>query len=57
MKKADVSVVFEKGKKENTESYRLFSFNLIPGNMMKQIILETISKKMKDKKGVVCIDS
>lgn len=41
LKKADVSIVFEKGKKENPESYRLFSFNLIPGNRMDLIILET----------------
>lgn len=41
-KKANVSPIFEKGKKEDLGYYRLSTFILIPGKMMEQIILETI---------------
>lgn len=38
-----------KGKEENIENYRLVMFNLIPGRVMDQIIVEIISKHMKEK--------
>jgi len=37
-----MSPIFEKGKKEKLVYHRLISLILIPGNMVKQIILETI---------------
>ncbi|KFP54076.1 RNA-directed DNA polymerase from mobile element jockey, partial [Cathartes aura] len=49
-KKAIVTPVFKKGKKEDSESYRMVSPTLIPGKVMEQIILEIVSKRMKDKK-------
>lgn len=47
--KANVIPVFMKGKEENIENYRLVMFNLIPGRVMDQIIVEIISKHMKEK--------
>ncbi|KAK4825472.1 LOW QUALITY PROTEIN: hypothetical protein QYF61_027627 [Mycteria americana] len=46
-KKANVTSVF---KKEHTGKYRPVSLTLIPGQVMGQIILETISRHMMDKK-------
>ncbi|XP_064357031.1 paired box protein Pax-5-like [Dromaius novaehollandiae] len=43
-KKANVTPVFKKGKKEN---YMLVSLTSIPGEVMEQLILEAISKHMK----------
>lgn len=48
-KKADVTVVFRKDKKEDLGNYRLINLALIPGNPW-QIIMKTISKHMKDMK-------
>ena len=49
-KKANVNPIFKKDKQEDPENYRPFSLTLIPGKMMEQIILETNSKHIKDKK-------
>jgi len=56
-KKAIISPVFEeikchfkKDNKENLANYRLVSFTSVPVKVMKQFILESISKYMKDKK-------
>ncbi|GAB0209103.1 mitochondrial enolase superfamily member 1 [Grus japonensis] len=40
----------EKGKKEDPGNYRLVSLTLIAGKVTEQIILETTSRHMKDKK-------
>lgn len=48
-KKADVTTVFRKDKKEDLANYRLINLDLIPGNPW-QIIIKTISECMKDKK-------
>lgn len=45
----DVTSVFKKGKKEDLEKYKLVALTLIPGKVMEEINLETISKNMKDK--------
>lgn len=37
-------------KKRNLENYRLISITLIPGSMRAQIIVETVSRQLKDKK-------
>ncbi|KAK4825973.1 hypothetical protein QYF61_003542 [Mycteria americana] len=49
-RKANVTPVSKKGKKEEPGSYRLVSLTSIPGNVMEQLILDTISRHMKDKK-------
>lgn len=48
-KKPNVTPVFKEGKKEDAGNYRLVSFTLILGNLMKQMILETLFKHIKDK--------
>lgn len=40
-------------EREDPRNYRLVSLTLIPGKVMKQIILGTTSKHMKDKKVIV----
>lgn len=49
-KKKDVTPIFKKSKKENPKNHRLLSFTLIPGKVIKKLILETVSKHMKYKK-------
>jgi len=54
----NVNPVFKKGREEDLGNYRPVSFSMIPGKVMEQIILETISKHIKNKKviGVVSMD-
>ncbi|GAB0206361.1 mitochondrial enolase superfamily member 1 [Grus japonensis] len=40
----------QKGKKENPGNYRLVSLTSVLGKVMEQLILETISRHMKNKK-------
>ncbi|PKU33787.1 rna-directed dna polymerase from mobile element jockey- hypothetical protein [Limosa lapponica baueri] len=47
-RKANVTPVF-KDKKEDLGNYRPVSFTSIPGKVMQQLILGTISRHMKDK--------
>ena len=47
-RKADVTPVFRKGKKEDPGNYRPVSLTSVPGKVMEQLILETISRHMKD---------
>uniref|UniRef100_A0A8B9Q7B9 Reverse transcriptase domain-containing protein n=1 Tax=Apteryx owenii TaxID=8824 RepID=A0A8B9Q7B9_APTOW len=49
-KKANVTPVFKKGKKEDPGNYRPVSLTCIPGKVMEQLILEAISKHVEDKK-------
>ncbi|GAB0177176.1 mitochondrial enolase superfamily member 1 [Grus japonensis] len=49
-KKANVTSVFRKGKKDHPWNYRPASFTLIPVKVMEQLILEIISKHIKEKK-------
>lgn len=41
--------ILKKGKKEAPGNYRLVSLTIIPGKMVEQPILETISRHTKDK--------
>uniref|UniRef100_A0A8B9PDQ9 Reverse transcriptase domain-containing protein n=1 Tax=Apteryx owenii TaxID=8824 RepID=A0A8B9PDQ9_APTOW len=49
-KKANVTPVFKKGKKEDPGNYRPVSLTSIPGKVMEQLILEAISTHVEDKK-------
>lgn len=39
-------LIFKRNKKEDSENYRLVSLTLIPGKIIEQLILESISKHM-----------
>ena len=49
-RKEKVTPLFKKGKKEDPGNYRLVSLTLIPGKVTEQLILETISRHMNNKK-------
>jgi len=49
-RKAKVTPIFKKGKKEDPGNYRLVSLTSIPGKMMGQLILEAIMKQVEEKK-------
>lgn len=51
-KRANVTPVFSKGRKEDPGYYWTVSLTLVPGNLMKKLILEIIYMYMKDKKVV-----
>ena len=48
-KKANVTPVFKKGKKEDPGNYRPVSLTSIPGKVMEQLILDVISKHVEEK--------
>lgn len=50
-RKANVIPTFKKGKKDPGH-YRLVNLSLVPGKVMEQLILKTISRHMKDKNDV-----
>ncbi|KGL78392.1 RNA-directed DNA polymerase from mobile element jockey, partial [Tinamus guttatus] len=49
-KKANVTPVFKKGKKEDPGNYRPVSLTSVPGKVMERLILAVVSKHMEDKK-------
>jgi len=49
-RKANVTLIFKKGKKEDPGIYRLVSLTSVPGKMMEQLILEVIIKQVEEKK-------
>lgn len=49
--KNSVNTDFRKGKNEDPENYRPGSLTSISGKVMKQLILNTISKQMEEKEG------
>jgi len=49
-RKASVTPIFKKGKKEDSGNYRPVSLTSIPGKMMEQLILEVIIKQVEEKK-------
>lgn len=49
-KRANVTHIFKKGKKENPGNSWPFSLTLVPGKVMEQLILDIISRHMKDNK-------
>ncbi|PKU44100.1 rna-directed dna polymerase from mobile element jockey-like [Limosa lapponica baueri] len=51
-RKANVTPVFKKGKKEDAGNYRPASLTSIPGKMMEQLIVGIISKHVEEKKAI-----
>ena len=49
-RKANVTPVFKKGKKEDPGNYRPISLTSIPGKVMEQLILDVIKKQVEEKK-------
>lgn len=49
-KNANVTSIFKKGKKENPGNYQLVSFTSIPAMIMEMVILEVVTKNIKEKK-------
>jgi len=49
-RKATVTAIFKKGKKEDPGNYRLASLTSIPGKVMEQLILEVMIKQVEEKK-------
>uniref|UniRef100_A0A8B9B9Q0 Reverse transcriptase domain-containing protein n=1 Tax=Anser brachyrhynchus TaxID=132585 RepID=A0A8B9B9Q0_9AVES len=49
-KKANITLVFRKGKKEDPGNYRPVSLTSIHGKVMEQLILEAIYKQVEEKK-------
>jgi len=49
-RKASVTSVFKKGKKEDPGNYRPVSLTSIPGMVMEKLILEVIIKQVEEKK-------
>lgn len=49
-KQANVTAIFRKGKKEDPVESRPVSLTSVPGKVLEQLILESISKHTKDKK-------
>uniref|UniRef100_A0A8B9ZS82 Reverse transcriptase domain-containing protein n=1 Tax=Anas zonorhyncha TaxID=75864 RepID=A0A8B9ZS82_9AVES len=49
-RKANVTPVFKKGKKEDSGNYRPVSLTVIPDKVMEQLILGAVSRCIKDKK-------
>jgi len=49
-RKANVTPIFKKGKKEDPGNYRPVSLTSIPGKMMEQLVLEVFIKQVEEKK-------
>ncbi|KAK4810528.1 hypothetical protein QYF61_004491 [Mycteria americana] len=50
--KANVTPIFKKDKEEDPGNYRLVSLTSIPGKVIEQLMLETISRHRKDKAAI-----
>ncbi|KAK4828105.1 hypothetical protein QYF61_023467 [Mycteria americana] len=49
---ANVMPIFKKGRKEDLGNYRPDSLTLVPGKLMKQIILSAITRHVEDNQGI-----
>jgi len=49
-RKANVTPVFKKGKKEDPGNYRPVSLTFVPGKMMEQLFLDVLTKQVEEKK-------
>ncbi|KGL82446.1 hypothetical protein N309_05203, partial [Tinamus guttatus] len=49
-KKAYITAIFKKGKRRDPGKYRPVSLTSIPGKVVEQLILETISRHVKEEK-------
>lgn len=52
-RKVNINPIFKKGKKENQRSYKLVSLTSTPEKLVEHLILDTMSRHMKDKKVII----
>jgi len=53
-RKANVTPIFKKGKKEDPGNYRLVSLTSIPEKVIEEIILNVVIKQVEKKKVIEC---
>ncbi|XP_014792346.1 PREDICTED: RNA-directed DNA polymerase from mobile element jockey-like [Calidris pugnax] len=51
-RKANITPVYKRGKKEDPGNYRPISLTSVPGKIMERLILDVISKLIEDQEGI-----